>query len=338
MHATNPPAPDDKAGSPTSDPRGTGETEGTGFAHDAVMVAEVVELFGPVPAGLVVDATVGGGGHSDAILAAHPHLEVLGLDRDDEALAAARRRLARHGGRVVLRRQRFDRLDDEVTALGRNAISGFLFDLGVSSPQLDRPERGFSYREPGPLDMRMDRRQPVTAAELVNEADESTLADLLARYGDERYARRIARAIVAARPVTDTVALAAVIRDAIPAPARREGGHPAKRSFQALRMAVNEEAEQLPVALERALDLLTPGGRGAVLAYHSGEDRVVKAAFAAAAGLDRRAPRRLPVTGTESGPYRLVWRGGRTPGPVELARNPRAASARLRAIERTEAA
>ena len=205
------------------------------------------------------------------------HLRVLGLDQDEEALAAAAERLEPFGDRVVLHRTRFDALERTVHHLHTTPVSGVLFDLGVSSPQLDRAHRGFSYRHEAPLDMRMDQRQERSAADVVNDTDEQELAGLLRAFGDERYARRIARAIVAARPVRTTTELAELVRGAIPAPARRTGGHPAKRTFQAIRIAVNAELEVLPVAIDAGLAALQPGGRAAALSYHSGEDRIVKA-------------------------------------------------------------
>ncbi|MCB1016556.1 MAG: 16S rRNA (cytosine(1402)-N(4))-methyltransferase RsmH, partial [Acidimicrobiales bacterium] len=211
------------------------------FAHAPVMVDEVVALFGPVPAGVLVDATVGGGGHAEALLRTHDHLSLLGLDRDEDALAASSARLAPFGDRVTLRHTRFDHLAESVHGIGVEEVSGVLCDLGVSSPQLDRPERGFSYRSDAPLDMRMDRTQARTAADIVNTWSEDALADLLRDAGGERYARPIARALVAARPVERTDELAEIVRSAIPAPARRRGGDPARRSFQALRIAVNDE-------------------------------------------------------------------------------------------------
>jgi 16S rRNA (cytosine1402-N4)-methyltransferase len=306
----------------------------TPFGHRPVMVDEVVELFRPVPAGVVVDATVGGGGHARALLEAHPDIDVLGLDRDEEAIAAATAALTEFGGRATLRRARFDALTTTLQELGHGTASGVIFDLGVSSPQVDRPERGFSYRHDGPLDMRMDRRQPRTAADIVNEESERELARILAMYGDERFARRIARAIVAARPLDTTGELADVIRTAIPAPARRRGGHPAKRSFQAIRVAVNGELELLPSALDQAIDVLVPRGRCVVVAYHSGEDRLVKERFRRAATGDCVCPPQLPCVCGARPVVRLLHRGARRPRPPEVAANPRSESARLRAVER----
>ncbi len=307
---------------------------GTEFSHEPVMVTEVVELFRTVPPGTVVDATVGGGGHARALLDAHPHLRLVGLDQDPDAVAAAGRRLAGEGDRVALVHTRFDRLAEAALGLGLGSLSGVLFDLGVSSPQLDRSDRGFSYRADAPLDMRMDPAGATTAADIVNGWEEADLARLLRDLADERFARRIAAAIVAARPVEGTGALADLVRDAIPAPARRRGGHPAKRTFQALRIQVNAELEVLPPALDAAIDLLGPGGRCAVLAYHSGEDRIVKERFRTAATGGCTCPPGLPCACGAVPTVRLVKRGAWKPSAAEVAANPRAESARLRAVEK----
>jgi 16S rRNA (cytosine1402-N4)-methyltransferase len=296
------------------------------------MVAEVVDVLRPAPAGVIVDATVGAGGHAAALLEAlHPHT-LIGLDRDDEALDLAGEALARFGDRVDLRRANFD----ELGAAVQEPVAGVLFDLGVSSMQLDDATRGFSYRGDGPLDMRADRRQPLTAADVVNGYDEADLARVLARHGEERFARRIAKAVVAARPVTTTGQLAELVRDAIPAPARRRGGHPAKRSFQALRIEVNGELVTLGATITLALDLLAAGGRCAVLAYHSGEDRIVKERFVAAETGGCICPPQLPCVCGAVPTVRLVGRGAHRPGPAELAATPRSESARLRAAEKLE--
>ena len=304
------------------------------FHHLPVLLRDVVDLLGPVPPGIVVDGTVGGGGHAEALLGACPHLSVVGLDRDPDAVAAAAARLSRFGPRVQVVHARFDRLATVMSDLGHTSASGVLFDLGVSSPQLDRPERGFSHRREGPLDMRMDPSTATSAATLVNEAPEGELADLLRRLGDERYASRVARAIVAARPIDTTTELAEVVRDAIPAPARRRGRHPATRTFQALRIAVNAELEVLPSALDQAIDLLVPGGRCAVLAYHSGEDRIVKSRFRRAATGGCTCPPALPCGCGAVPVVRLLRAGAAKPSAEEVAANPRAASARLRVVEK----
>jgi 16S rRNA (cytosine1402-N4)-methyltransferase len=304
------------------------------FHHRPVLVHRVVELFAPVPAGVVVDATVGGGGHAEALLDAHPHLSVVGLDQDPDALAAAGERLARFGARAVLHRTRFDRMAAVLDDLGYARTSGTLLDLGVSSPQLDRPERGFSFRGDGPLDMRMDPDRPTSADDLVNGAGERELADLLRRFGDERHAGRIARAVVAARPIATTAELAEVVRDAVPAPARRRGGHPARRTFQALRIAVNDELAILPGTIDAAIDRLAAGGRCVALAYHSGEDRIVKARFRHAETGGWTGPSHLPTPGGVRPTVRLLRRSAWRPDPAEIAENPRAEAARLRAVEK----
>ena len=306
----------------------------SGFRHQPVLLERIVDLFAPVPPGWVVDATVGGAGHAAALLARHPHLRVLGLDRDADALAAATEVLRPFGERARLHHVRFDALGDAVQQLGTTPVTGVLFDLGVSSPQLDRADRGFSYRHDAPLDMRMDRSTGRTAADIVNGTDERDLAALLRTFGDERYARRIAAAIVAARPVATTAELAEIVRDAIPAPARRTGGHPAKRTFQAIRIAVNEELDILPAAIDSALDVLAPGGRCAVLSYHSGEDRIVKARFRHAATGGWKGPAHLPPPSDVHPTVRLLKAGSWTPPEDEMAANRRAASARLRAVEK----
>ena len=311
-------------------------SEAVSFHHVPVMCAEVLDALMEAPAGVILDATVGGGGHAEAVLTARPDLSVLGLDRDDAALAATGERLARFGDRVILHRSAFGDLSAAMDAVGVERISGFLFDLGVSSPQLDHADRGFSYREAGPLDMRMDRRQQLTAAEVVNEYDEDDLARVLRWYADERHARRIARTVVAARPVADTAELAELVRSAIPAPARRRGGHPAKRTFQAIRIEVNGELDQLAGAVDEAIRRLVPGGRGAVLSYHSGEDRIVKHQFDRAATGGCACPPRLPCACGAQPLVVMARRAGRTPGEAEAEANPRAASARLRTVERVE--
>lgn len=305
------------------------------FHHRPVMVDEIVAALAPVPPGLLVDATLGGGGHSAALLQAHPGLRLVGIDRDPDALEAAGRRLADFGDRVSLHRARFDALAAHA-AEADGPVSAVLFDLGVSSPQLDRPERGFSYREAGPLDMRMDPAQGLTAADVVNTYTVESLADLFRDSGEGRFARRIATAIAAHRPIGDTAALAEIIRDAIPAPARRRGGHPAKRVFQAIRIEVNSELDVLGPALEAAMALVQPGGRVAVLTYHSGEDRITKAAFVEAATGGCTCPPGLPCVCGADPAFRLVFRGSRTPGAAERADNRRSESARLRVVERVK--
>ena len=299
------------------------------------MLDEVVSLIGELPSGSFLDATLGGAGHAEAVLHANDGLDLIGIDRDPAALSAAGERLAPLVDRVQLHRSRFDQLDDVLGPPGTDepavALSGFLFDLGVSSPQLDLAERGFSFRHDGPLDMRMDTDAALDAAQVVNEYEQRDLSELIRRYSDERFASRIAAAIVAARPLTTTNQLAETVVAAIPAPARRRGGHPAKRTFQAIRIEVNDELRILRPALDRVLDALAPGGRGLVITYHSGEDRITKDAFRDRTAVEQ--PPGLPVE-AEQPDFAIVRPMVRRPSDEELERNPRAASARLRTIER----
>lgn len=329
-------------------PPGSGD-----FHHIPVLLDEIVDLVQPLPDGTFLDATVGGGGHAQAVLEAHPGLRLVGLDRDPMALEAATRRLEPFGDRVVLRRARFDQaaaaLSDPLRPGpspepsgaapdgGRGPATplvGFLFDLGVSSPQLDRADRGFSFRHDGPLDMRMDPDSSLSADDVVNRYDREALADLIRRNSDERNAGRVAAAIVAARPITTTGQLADVVSAAIPAPARRRGGHPARRTFQAIRIEVNDELAILGPAIDSVLDALSPGGRGLVITYHSGEDRIAKDAFRRRTTSE--VPARLPVAGDDPD-FVLVRPVARKPVPAEIEANPRASSARLRVIERRAA-
>jgi 16S rRNA (cytosine1402-N4)-methyltransferase len=312
-------------------------------AHLPVMRDRVVALLSPAlePAGAVlVDATLGRAGHATALLAQHPRLSLIGIDADATAIAESRRLLAAFGDRVTLVQARYDELPGILERLGRPSVQGILFDLGVSSPQLDDPQRGFAYSYDAPLDMRMDTAGPLTAADVVNTYPADRLAAVLREYGEERFARRIADALIRERgrePVTSTLRLAQIVRDSIPAPARRTGGNPAKRTFQALRIEVNHELDALRDVLPAALDVIAVGGRIAVLAYHSLEDRAVKQALAQRS-VDTTPPG-LPVPLPDSQPqFRLLTRGAEKPGEPELAANPRAASARLRAAERVRAA
>lgn len=308
------------------------------YLHQPVMWREVVDLLAGVPAGVVIDATVGGGGHAAAVLEARADLRVLGIDRDPEAVTAATEHLARFGGRALVRHGTFEELT-EITAaagIGEGKVSGVIFDLGVSSPQLDRRDRGFSYWDDAPLDMRMDPAQDLTAAVVVNTYPQERLAEVIARYGEERFARRIAAEIVRRRPLRTTGQLVEAIKAAVPAPARRRGGHPARRTFQALRMEVNRELGQLDAGLDEAVHLLTPGGRVLVLAYHSLEDRMAKRRFATWAGRPS-GPRLVPegLTAPAQRPLvRILTRRPLRPSAEEVAANPRARSARLRAAER----
>jgi len=306
------------------------------YRHLPVMVQEVVELVHPVPPGLVVDATVGGGGHAEAILRDRPDVTLLGIDRDPRAVGAARAALEPFGDRGQVVQGGFEQVADIVGSERSEGIVGILFDLGVSSPQLDSRVRGFSYwAEDAPLDMRMDSKQELTAATVVNEYSEADLAALIARNGEERYARQIASRIVASRPLRNTGDLVAAVKAGIPAPARRRGGHPARRTFQAIRMEVNRELPNLAAGLEESVHLLAPEGRMLVLAYHSLEDRMVKQRFADWSRTEDAdaVPKGLPPR-PRNALVRLITRRPRRPTSEEVEQNPRAASARLRAIER----
>lgn len=309
------------------------------FQHDPVLPAEVLRWLSPAlgPGLTLVDCTVGGAGHATALLRAVDGLRLIGLDRDEAALAAATERLRPFGDRVRLVRSDFSALTDVLERLDVEAPGGVLYDLGVSSPQLDHAERGFRYRSDAPLDMRMDRSQPLTAADVVNGYEERRLARVIGTLGEERFAGRIARAIVrrrAERPFSGTEDLAAVVRDAIPAATRRTGPHPARRTFQAIRIEVNGELDALRTSLPAAIEALRPTGRVAVISYHSLEDRIVKRTFVDAAR-GCRCPPDVPVCVCGRTPeVRLLTRRPVRPGPEEVAANPRADSARLRVAEK----
>ncbi|NCZ89181.1 MAG: 16S rRNA (cytosine(1402)-N(4))-methyltransferase RsmH [Actinobacteria bacterium] len=312
-------------------------------AHEPVMLAEIVELFAEIPDGVLLDATLGLAGHATAILRRHSGLRVVGIDRDEMAILNAHQvktSLGADAARFDAVRGRFDDAPRILRALGVDQLSGALFDLGVSSPQLDVVERGFSYRNEARLDMRMDRSATLSAWHVVNEYDTDALADLLRRNADERFAKRIATAIVAARPIDTTTQLAEVVVAAIPAATRRTGGHPAKRTFQALRIEVNAELDILPTALREVMAMVVPGGRIAVLSYHSGEDRIVKQVMRDAE-TDHTQPNIATPYAHPSRTAPRAWRKVRVakkPGADEAARNPRATSARLRVMERCEVA
>jgi 16S rRNA (cytosine1402-N4)-methyltransferase len=313
--------------------------------HVPVLLERVTELLAPACAAdgaVLVDATLGLAGHSLAMLTAHPGLRLIGLDRDPEARAEAARRIEAAGfaDRTTLVPAVFDELPDVLDRLGVPDVQAILFDLGVSSLQLDRPDRGFSYSADAPLDMRMDPTAARTAADVVNTYSPRDLTRVLRVYGEERFASRIASAIERERtrePLTSTARLAELVRDAIPAATRRTGGHPAKRTFQALRIEVNDELGALTRALPAAIDALALGGRVAVITFHSLEDRIVKQTLTAAA--TDRTPPDMPVPLPEHSPVlRLLTRGGEAPSDAEIAANPRAASARIRAAERIKVA
>ena len=304
-------------------------------AHVPVMLDRVLALLAPALSGrpaVVVDATVGLGGHAEALLAAHPQLTLVGLDRDGTALERSEQRLATYGGRLHLVHAVYDRMPEVLASLGLPRVDGVLFDLGVSSMQLDRPERGFAYAQDAPLDMRMDQQAGRTAADVVNTYPVAELARVLREYGEERFATRIARAIARERPLTSTARLAELVRSAVPAATRRTGGHPAKRTFQALRIEVNGELDALRAALPEAIGALRVSGRIVVLSYQSLEDRLAKQALAPLA-IDTTPPD-LPMPIPGHGPQlRLLVRGDGASAD-EVAANSRAASVRLRAAER----
>ncbi|HET9061177.1 MAG TPA: 16S rRNA (cytosine(1402)-N(4))-methyltransferase RsmH [Acidimicrobiales bacterium] len=302
------------------------------FQHRPVMLDEVVQLFADVPAGWLVDTTVGGAGHARALLQSNAALSVLGVDRDPEAVAVAKEVLAPFGERAIVVHARSDQAADLLFPHGIQAISGTLFDLGVSSYQLDEPGRGFSYRHDAPLDMRMDPTTGITAAEYLASTPPAQLVRLFVEHGEDRFAKRIVSAIAASQPVQTTGQLAEVVAGAVPAAARRRG-HPAKRVFQALRVAVNSELAILPAALEALLGRLVPGGRAVVISYHSGEDRMVKEVFNRAATGGCTCPPGLPCVCGAVPTVRLLNRGARKATPGEVEANPRAKGARLRAVE-----
>ena len=311
--------------------------------HIPVMRERVLALLAPALAGpdaVLVDATCGLGGHAASALDAFPQLRLIGLDRDPVALRLSGERLAPFGERVTLVHAVYDEVPEVLASLGLSRVQGILFDLGVSSMQLDEPERGFAYSVDAPLDMRMDQEHGLTAADVVNTYDAADLARILREYGEEKFATRIANRIVSERaqaPFTSSARLVEVIRESIPAAARRTGGNPAKRTFQALRIEVNGELEILRRAIPAALQALAVGGRIVVMSYQSLEDRIVKQAFAT--GTEVRVPHGLPVVPADRQPWlRLLTRGAELATPEEIEANPRSAPVRLRAAERVREA
>jgi 16S rRNA (cytosine1402-N4)-methyltransferase len=284
----------------------------------------------------VLDATLGMGGHAEALLQRCPAARLVGIDRDEEALELAGRRLEPYAGRFELVHAVYDQLADVLSDLGLQEVQAVLFDLGVSSLQLDERDRGFAYSQDAPLDMRMDQGEGPTAADVLNTYDAGSLERVLREYGEERFARRIARAVVRERevePFTTSARLVELLRRVVPAASQRTGGHPGKRTFQALRIEVNHELEAWAAALPAAVDALAVGGRVAVLSYHSLEDRIAKQTLAA--GARGTTPEGLPVELPEHTAYlRLLTRGAEEAGPQEQAANPRSTPARLRAAER----
>ena len=314
-------------------------------SHVPVALERVLELLAPAveAAGdraVVVDTTLGLGGHSRALLETFPQARVIGIDRDPNALRIARERLAAFGDRFTAVEAVYDDIAEVVAEAGAPTVSAVLFDLGVSSMQLDQAERGFAYAQDAPLDMRMDASGPMTAADVLNDYDARDLARVLRVYGEEKFAKRIADNVVRARevePFTTSARLVDLVRESIPQAARRTGGNPAKRTFQALRIEVNDELRVYERALPAALDVLDVSGRVVVLSYHSLEDRITKRGFSAVT--TSTAPRDLPIVPEDQRPrFKLLTRGAEVASPAEIEANPRAASVRVRAVERVAAA
>ena len=312
-------------------------------AHVSVMRDRCIDLLAPAINStknpVIVDATLGLGGHTEALLERFPTLKVIGIDRDADALTRATARLAPFADRLFTKHASFDSIADVVASFGYSEITGALFDLGVSSMQLDERNRGFSYSHEAPLDMRMDRTQSLTAAEIVNTYEPGQLVRILRSYGEEKFAVRVVESIVKARavaPLNSTIELATLVKNAIPAATRRTGGNPAKRTFQALRIETNDELGAITRALPSALKLLGIGGRLVVMSFQSLEDRIVKDLFVASttSGTPRDLPFELPELAAK---FSLVIKGSETPRAQELEENSRSASVRLRAIERVAA-
>lgn len=318
----------------------TGPGEDPARIHVPVMAGRVVEMLSDAlhhEGAVYVDGTLGMAGHASLVLEANPRAQLVGIDQDGDALALAATRLHRFGDRVHLVRARFDELPEVLDGLGVHGLDAILLDLGLSSLQIDRTERGFAYRTDAPLDMRMDDRNELTAARILNDYEPGRLVRVLREYGEERQAQRIVRAIVAERaeaPFENSARLVRVIESAIPAAVRvRSSGHPARRTFQALRIEVNGELDVLSAVLPRMLDRMVVGARAAVLAYHSLEDRIVKQLFATAS--HDSAPAGLPIVPDEmAARFSLLTHGAERPSPEEISSNPRAASARLRGLQR----
>ena len=306
--------------------------------HIPVLAQQVLDVLQPAPGKLFLDGTVGGGGHSSLLLAASaPDGFLLGLDQDDEALAEATRRLAPFEGRYRLIRSNFADMAAAAAEAGLNGFDGILLDIGVSSHQLDAPERGFSFHNDAPLDMRMDRRMPLSAADVVNTYSEDELTDIFYRYGEENWSRRIAKFIVeqrAEKPLATTLELAELIKRAIPAAKREKDQHPAKRVFQALRIEVNQELSVLTKGMEAALQLLKPGGRLAVISFHSLEDRIVKETFREWATGCICPPKQPICTCKHQAQVKVLTRKPLLATPQELEENYRAHSAKLRCVEK----
>ena len=304
------------------------------FFHQPVLLRETIEELVTKKDGIYVDCTLGGGGHTEAILSASPDTRVIGIDQDTEALKASAERLAPYGDRAVFVWNNFRNIDAVLSELGIEKVDGFLFDLGISSPQLDHADRGFSYQQDAPLDMRMNRESTgLTARDIVNTYTEEELAEILWKYGEERWAKRIAAFIVESRekkPLETTGELVSVIKAAIPKKVRQEGHHPAKKSFQALRIAVNDELNIIAPAMEAAAKHLNPGGKLAVISFHSLEDRIVKETMKYLAADCICPPHQIVCTCNKERLIKITVRKPIVAGDAELQENPRARSAKLR--------
>lgn len=308
--------------------------------HKSVMLDRCIALLAPAieksKSPIVVDATLGLGGHSFALLEKFPNLKVVGLDRDTAAIEKATNRLAAFSDRVTIVHAIYDEMPRVLDSLGIANVDGILFDLGVSSMQLDQAERGFSYAQDAPLDMRMDQSRGLSAKEVIDSYSRQDLIRVIREYGEERFATKIVDNIIAAREtggINSTAALAEIVKNSIPAPARRVGGNPAKRTFQALRIEVNQELDILQRAIPKAMERLTVGGRMVVMSFQSLEDKIVKQFFAAAT--ESKTPLGLPVEIAElAAKFQLVFRGSEKASELEIQENSRAQSVRVRAIER----
>ncbi len=308
--------------------------------HKSVMLDRCIALLAPSieksANPIVIDATLGMGGHTEALLERHPNLRVVGMDRDAEAIKIASNRLAKFGARFTFVHAVYDQMPEVLSELGIDGVDGILFDLGVSSLQLDQVDRGFSYSNTAPLDMRMDKSSALTARDVLENYSKEDLVKILRTYGEERFATRIVDNIIKARSagtLKTTTDLAELVKASIPAPARRVGGNPAKRTFQAIRIEVNQELKILENALPKALDQLKVGGRLVVMSFQSLEDKIVKHAFASAS--ESKNPMGLPVELEHlKAKYQLVFRGSESASAEEIETNSRAQSVRLRAIER----
>lgn len=308
------------------------------FQHVTVLLKETVDGLNVKPDGVYVDCTLGGAGHSEYLLSKlSSEGRLFAFDQDEMAIEHAKEKLAQYGDRVTIIKSNFRHLTEKLAEHGVHQVDGILFDLGVSSPQLDTPERGFSYQHDAPLDMRMDREQTLTAFEIVNKWPYEELVKIFFQYGEEKFSKAIARKIESVRKereIRTTTELADLIKEAIPAPARRSGGHPAKRVFQAIRIAVNDELKVFEEAIHQAIDLLKPGGRISVITFHSLEDRICKLAFKKASE-GPELPPGLPIIPEQYKPkLKIITKKPIVPSEEELERNHRARSAKLRIAEK----